>query len=1020
MTNPDVRHPSGRHSASKAHPPRAVTSPPHGLRRPPPRAGTKVRGLLQRQYDLRGSAKVELIQSYSPKMQREVVLAGKLHHRHQLLCESDPGLVEVDYAPLELLQRAGVMAITLTNDGVRQVRVLRTFRNASTRLLDATILRYAEECRNEALRKALTYRTVEVLVFDQASLERPEDQILLQNWNALIPYCKQIHGQMLDPYFNEIAVWLARVDAVTMQDLTACCLGGDDKQAKIKAAAIIGVATGRWTSDLHEVPLSPDTRFMAWPGGVSGAATAPRPWPAFRPFEDDKDHLTQRHSGLGSASPPPPDPGGGQGVGQDDLNPLQRALGRIVYAKAENLSVRNMPDYWRDLDHWPPFDEAVLRHHPPENVARFRRTKAAIENYLKTESLKQSAQMAQLHSSRLTDLFRKCLRKRKGTNQIWGWQALMLGERGGDYVRQGDPIPQASARGAAGAFEALLCREPTVLDALIKAIEVKFDPGEMTVSHQNAHGVYRKFRAACVTAGITRDEYPLHTANAGLQSVRRFINEYLEGHVGCYGYWYGQGAADKLRVGTGKRSLPLEAKPYDLVMMDAHHVDVVGSIWVRTANGPKKVAIRRVWLVVLYCAVSGAVVSYSLSYELQVTAEDIERAFVRALTPWRPRALSRGLCYHKGAGLPHGVVEGLVGCPIVTLRMDNFTSNYANAIREKARAVLGFHANYGPVRQWFTNARLERFFETVESSGLHVLPSSTGTGTQDLFAAEDPAREAIANDVDASFIEDLIEVLLTGENVRPSPVRDDMSPLEIMRNLLLKREWLPRCMPPANALAPRIGWEERLARIAGGGTRNPYFEIYGRRYSSPTLSKRRDLVGQKVAIWIRHSDSRVEASYLNGEPIRDLQLTGRRPAAAIPLSMLRKAHQSKNRTYVPEEDRANRILQGIGDRAAYDALNQPHLISDAGSELHQVRLQYRAAAQAAAAEPVPQFEDVPDFTEDDRDGAGDTAVLDVVAKPRTAFKPAEPTPARSAPPPAPRPPGQPLIDFSQLRSRTPR
>lgn len=179
-----------------------------------------------------------------------------------------------------------------------------------------------------------------------------------------------------------------------------------------------------------------------------------------------------------------------------------------------------------------------------------------------------------------------------------------------------------------------------------------------------------------------------------------------------------------------------------------------------------------------------------------------------------------------------------------------------------------------------------------------------------------------------------------------------------------------------NAMAPRRGWEERLARIAIGSLRIPYFQVYGRRYSAPALSTREDMVGQKVVVWIRYSDSRIEAAFLDGKPIEGLQLIGGKLATWLPLRQFHKLSRS-----TPHDTRV--AAHGQSDLAG------PSHLCDAR------RTAFTRQGQAPGIRKAR--------SSCQRRGPG-----------------AARAPARPAQPLATRPLGDPLISVSPVRSRTTR
>lgn len=703
------------------------------------------------------------------------------------------------------------------------------------------------------------------------------------------------------------------------------------------------------------------------------------------------------------------------------------SLQRAVFAPPIAYTIHSIPAHLLDMSNWPVFDERILGALDDDDPAkiRFIRLKDGIKIYLEREGLKRAATAAAVSEASFLRLLRKCLRVNLVTGEIWGFAAIVGDSRGGTYRRSADANDQPPANAGPGAFHALLRHYPDILNALVRAIEGKGKRGQQRISHQTFKEVHKAFLNACATCGIGEQSYPRNTANQAFQSVKRFVVEYLRGHPESFTLWFGQGSDLQLRVGTGEKDFQLAEQPFDLVQVDAHRVDVIGTIAVQTPHGPKRVVVRRLWIVVLYCWESTAVLGYSLCFEEQVSAETIERAFLSAMTPWKPRTLFQGLRYHEGAGLPFGSIVGLHGCPAVMIQWDNFSSHYAEAIAGRVRKSLGCHFVYGAIGRWFTNAALERHFRTLESSGLRRLMSNVGSGAHDPLRAEDPGRSAVADVIDMRLIEDELEVFFTGYNAGPSAARSGQRPLEIIRNRMRLKgpnfnTWMPRLPAPPSGLAPRIGWEYRQVRVAGamkaGAVKRPYFEAWGRRYSAPDLSTRFDLIGKHLHAFFRITDSLAEAAFEDGTPLRKLNLLGNREAHRMPLHLLKELYRSKNATYVPEEVALERVAASLADRAQADAQDCPYNVSDAASEIAQLRRDFEAAGT-----PPPDSIAPPARPQRSTGSAAATAIFGPTAPadpPQTVPTPSARRPGvQPAPMPRYRAPGQATPSFSRLGSR---
>ena len=322
--------------------------------------------------------------------------------------------------------------------------------------------------------------------------------------------------------------------------------------------------------------------------------------------------------------------------------------------------IHTLPAYWRDINHWPQFDHLAV---PPEKRDRYDLWRSAIEGYLQTHSLINAARDAGVTSAEVLRVFARCVTP-MGDGKIWGWAALVLGARSGRGCRKKPIDPKGKPESLAWSFTRLLRDHPEIEDDLVDAIRGKKQAGSPKSPSPDHGYVYGAFRRACRRAGIGYDHYPFCSANAARQTVYRYAVAYISTHPGVFAYWYGSASSKELQVGTGEVRFQFLGQPYDLVQVDAHRIDVIGTIEIATEHGPKRVAVRRMWLVLLLDCFSGAVLGWSASFEEQVSAETIERAMLCAMTPWAPRKLRGGLRYETGAALPNGMagLQGRLRC----------------------------------------------------------------------------------------------------------------------------------------------------------------------------------------------------------------------------------------------------------------------------------------------------------------------------------------------------------------------
>jgi putative transposase len=608
-------------------------------------------------------------------------------------------------------------------------------------------------------------------------------------------------------------------------------------------------------------------------------------------------------------------------------------------------TISNLPEKYFETENIPTAEVSDL---PNDERDRHDKLRKGIVEYIRTKVLKAGALEAGCSPSELLRQFRR-VATMVGDGEIKGFPGLKRYGRIKAYTLS----PENTSTSPVGRFRDLLLREPVIEAGLVAAITSRLGTDGMKLSRKRKGDVYAAFKTLC--SSIPSTQYPWGFDSAAKKSVYRYIDDYLCGHTEDFDIWFGHASKGRMAVGRGKTSFRLVRQPFDLVQIDAHRFDVIGTIEIDTEHGPCVIAIRRIWIVLLLDAFTGGALGYSISFEEQISADTVEKAVISSQTPWKPRQLVENLSYEPGSALPAGNVPGLDACPIVTLQMDNFSSHYSKLVQGVVRKSLGCHIAFGAVGAWWTNPNLERFFGVLEQRGIHRVTSSMGSGTTDPMRPKDPIGNAINSAVRWRYILDLAEVLVAGSNARRGSGRSDMTPLEIMRNHIQSPDiaFLPRFPAPVHASAPRLGWEVERKRVAGslkvGNVRQPYIDVHGRSYTNDILCKRRDLIDSYVSRHIRKADIFVEAFFLDGTPIGELKQNGGEKGHSIRLEELKRARKGRHREDVPESQIISDHRKQLELQAAKDALKRPRNVSDAATELADLQMKDRDRALAASA-----------------------------------------------------------------------
>jgi hypothetical protein len=210
-----------------------------------------MRGALASAYEARGHTASDLYLHYSPKMQRDVVLKGRLQYFHFLLVERDPSIEEVDYAPYDRLVRVAgeeFAAIVAAEHKTRDGKIV------WRRLIDREPDRSTEVVSD--LGKVIgsgplsAVDRLEVLTLRQLVC----DEMWTRNAHRAISWIAAAREWPLADHKSRVLKLLKESRVVTFD---ACLSLGDGPQRALFGAAVLQMAMlGSLDSDLGQRPLT--------------------------------------------------------------------------------------------------------------------------------------------------------------------------------------------------------------------------------------------------------------------------------------------------------------------------------------------------------------------------------------------------------------------------------------------------------------------------------------------------------------------------------------------------------------------------------------------------------------------------------------------------------------------------------------------------------------------------------------------------------------------------------------------
>ena len=478
----------------------------------------------------------------------------------------------------------------------------------------------------------------------------------------------------------------------------------------------------------------------------------------------------------------------------------------------------------------------------------------------------------------------KCL-ELAGDGRILGFRALIPHIHLNPYTRTADIKPKfrEAQGGLSGIFRRTLDNHQNIETALVQLIRKKHSR-DLNVHEKRiqARSLHRFFLKSLKEAGIADSEWPFNTKHLGLKTIERYMDAILDDSFGRAVTAREEHAAmAHLAVGGGHQAFLAFEEPYDVVELDAYSINAFFSAEFETPEGTSiEVQLDRLWLLALIEQVSSSILSYSVVYRSEVSADDVLGVIRKALNP--PTAVELtipGLTYPSNGGLPNQVFPECVGAVWNAMLLDGALAHLSKAIRDRARNELGFVLNWGPVGHFERRPNIERFFKRISDDVFMRYPSTTGANPGN-GRAKNAEGNAVRYKLRADEAEQLIAVYMAQHNATPSEGTSYQSPLEVLEYYLIKQpehfllRHLPKTVGTTTNILPLI----KECTVRGGRTsgRRPYVEIDGVRYTNPVLAQSAALIGRKLIVEIDEDDMRFVRAYLdNGAELGNLKAGGR-------------------------------------------------------------------------------------------------------------------------------------------------
>ncbi len=509
----------------------------------------------------------------------------------------------------------------------------------------------------------------------------------------------------------------------------------------------------------------------------------------------------------------------------------------------------------------------------PENTDltlynRYLLKKHAVDMYIDGLNVEHIQKTTGIYASRLCKLVDDCIRINEN-GQIAGYCGLIKKKAAID-----EPVSNTQKE-----FSNLLEKYPSLKDFI--AGNYFGDKKYTLEKNMNSKTLHGKFLVECRRIGIMQHEYPFTTINKGYVSLCKYLNRLAAQNLSLQAKRMDKDSSQKLATtGQGTRYSTNSLYPFSTVQIDGHIIDMVYTVEIMNEDGTiSDVIATRAWLIAVIDVATRCILGYSLSQEFNYNQYDVMDAIKDAIIPKELKILSiPELSYPSNGGYYSTAFPELKYILFDSIMLDNAKSHLSSFTIDKLVHGLKCTVNYGSVATPETRGIVERFFQTLEKTGFHKLPMTTGSSPKDL-KRNAPEKQAIKYHVTYDQISEIMDVLIADYNNSPHTSLDNLTPLECMFKKVYEAGMTP-CIGDDEAtedIIKKLNYRTDM-RIVRGRAKNgkrAYIQFMGVEYRSRLLSLNEAFVNKKIRIIYDPRDiSSLEAFTEDGNYIDTLTARG--------------------------------------------------------------------------------------------------------------------------------------------------
>lgn len=298
----------------------------------------------------------------------------------------------------------------------------------------------------------------------------------------------------------------------------------------------------------------------------------------------------------------------------------------------------------------------------------------------------------------------------------------------------------------------------------------------------NIRGLHSIFIRECRTAGVQAYEYPFTTKDFGYEALRVYINKVANTEMTKAIKREGKDQRQQfLSTGYGRAITLNPLAPYEQVQADGHILDVIYTVETTGADGVKITDVAtRMWLFAIIDIATRCIIGYSVSPYMNYNRFDVLEAVKNSIVPHEHKDFKlKSLSYPDKGGFPSEVIPETKWAIFNTILLDNAKAHQSKIVMDKLTNELKCVVNFGSIATPESRGIVERFFGTLERSGFHRLPNTTGSNPRDLKRED---AEKHAKDIKLTYEDmcEILESLIAQYNNSAHSALNGLTPLEMM------------------------------------------------------------------------------------------------------------------------------------------------------------------------------------------------------------------------------------------------